>query len=132
MDALRLSPHVCALNGLIDCSVSRPILSDQLSQDAAPRKPASGAMASAVNMLDDVYGGAGEQAVELYHWVHDAVQKGNELEEAAAQMIDRWQNERTKFIPGFGHRFHKPEDPRTPRLLGLIAVSYTHLRAHET
>ena len=80
----------------------------------------NGAMASAVNMLDDVHGGAGEQAVELYHWVDDAVQKGEELEEAAAQMIDRWQNERTKFIPGFGHRFHKPEDPRTPRLLDLI------------
>ena len=70
----------------------------------------NGAMASAVNMLDDVHGGAGEQAVELYHWVDDAVQKGEELEEVAAQMIDRWQNERTKFIPGFGHRFHKPED----------------------
>jgi hypothetical protein len=26
----------------------------------------NGAMASAVNMLDDVHGGAGEQAVELY------------------------------------------------------------------
>mgnify|MGYP005992856785 FL=1 len=35
-------------------------------------------------------------------------------------MIDCWQAERTKFVPGFGHRFHKPEDPRAPRLLGLV------------
>jgi citrate synthase len=33
----------------------------------------NGAMATAVNMLDDVHGGAGEQAVELYHLI-DAVE----------------------------------------------------------
>jgi len=80
----------------------------------------NGAMASAVNMLDDVHGGAGEQAVELYTWIDDAVQGGQDLPSVAADMIDRWQSERTKFVPGFGHRFHKPEDPRAPRLLGLV------------
>jgi citrate synthase len=39
---------------------------------------------------------------------------------AATAMIDRWQTERTRFVPGFGHRFHKPEDPRAPRLLALV------------
>ncbi len=73
----------------------------------------NGAMASALNMLDDVHGGAGEQAVEFYGWI-DA---GTAVEDA----IDRWQAERTKYIPGFGHRFHTPEDPRAPRLLGLVA-----------
>ncbi|MET1411748.1 citryl-CoA lyase [Roseibium sp. HPY-6] len=80
----------------------------------------NGAMASAVNMLDDVHGGAGEQAVELYGWIDEAVSAGVDAEEAAAQMIDRWQQTRTAFVPGFGHRFHKPEDPRAPRLLGLV------------
>ena len=80
----------------------------------------NGAMASAVNMLDDVHGGAGEQAVELYHWIDDATAQGQNLPDAAAQMIDRWQSERTPFVPGFGHRFHKPEDPRAPRLLALV------------
>lgn len=77
----------------------------------------NGAMASAVNMLDDVHGGAGEQAVELYHWIAEA---GTPLDEATPAMIERWQSERTEFIPGFGHRFHKPEDPRAPRLLDLV------------
>ncbi|MVO17913.1 citryl-CoA lyase [Parasedimentitalea huanghaiensis] len=80
----------------------------------------NGAMASAVNMLDDVHGGAGEQAVELYSWIDDAVQGGQDLAAATAEMIDLWQSKHTKFVPGFGHRFHKPEDPRAPRLLGLV------------
>lgn len=80
----------------------------------------NGAMASAVNMLDDIHGGAGEQAVELYTWIADAVRDGADLTEATGEMIDRWQTERTTFVPGFGHRFHKPEDPRAPRLLGLV------------
>jgi citrate synthase len=80
----------------------------------------NGAMASAVNMLDDVHGGAGEQAVELMGWIDAAVGEGADLPEATGAMIDRWQAERTRFVPGFGHRFHKPEDPRAPRLLSLV------------
>lgn len=80
----------------------------------------NGAMASAINMLDDIHGGAGEQAVELYTWIAEAVENGQTLDEAVPSMIDRWQDERTRFVPGFGHRFHKPVDPRAPRLLGLV------------
>jgi citrate synthase len=86
----------------------------------------NGAMASAVNMLDDVHGGAGEQAVELYGWIKDAVASGTPIEKATEQAIDRWQAERTRFIPGFGHRFHKPEDPRAPRLLSLVDEAASH------
>ena len=75
----------------------------------------NGALASAVNMLDEVHGGAGEQAVELYHMIEAA---GGP--EHAGATINRWQSERSRFVPGFGHRFHKPEDPRAPRLLTLV------------
>jgi citrate synthase len=74
----------------------------------------NGALASAVNMLDDVHGGAGEQAVELYRRIDAAG-----LDATAAE-IDRWTAERGRFVPGFGHRFHKPVDPRAPRLLALV------------
>lgn len=80
----------------------------------------NGAMANAVNMLDDVHGGAGEQAVELYHAIRAAMAEGMSAEHAVTNQIDEWQATRTKFIPGFGHRFHKPEDPRAPRLLALV------------
>ncbi|MCF8482342.1 MAG: citryl-CoA lyase [Rhodospirillum sp.] len=74
----------------------------------------NGAMASAVNMLDDVHGGAGEQAVELYQAIVDA---GGPP--AAEGVVEEWLAVRGTHIPGFGHRFHKPEDPRAPRLLEL-------------
>ena len=80
----------------------------------------NGAMASAVNMLDDVHGGAGEQAVELYGWIDAATAAGTPLETATLAAIERWQGERGRFVPGFGHRFHKPADPRAPRLLALV------------
>lgn len=77
----------------------------------------NGAMASAVNMLDDVHGGAGEQALEIYTQIGEA--KG-ELRAATEAAVDHWQATQSKFVPGFGHRFHKPIDPRAPRLLGLV------------
>ncbi|MCI4664908.1 MAG: citryl-CoA lyase [Neomegalonema sp.] len=80
----------------------------------------NGAMASAVNMLDDVHGGAGEQAVELYMRIAEGTAEGAPLLEAAGRAVDAWRAERSTFIPGFGHRFHKPEDPRAPRLLALV------------
>ncbi len=80
--------------------------------------PLNNAMASAVNMLGDVHGGAGEQAVELYH--HITAFNGP-LPEA----LDAWTAARGKIIPGFGHRFHKPVDPRAPRLMALVREAAT-------
>lgn len=76
--------------------------------------PLNNAMASAVNMLGDVHGGAGEQAVTLYHFV-DA--RPEELGAA----LDDWIVTNGKILPGFGHRFHTPTDPRAPRLMTLVA-----------
>lgn len=80
----------------------------------------NGAMASAVNFLDDIHGGAGEQAVELYTMIDEAVRAGEALEATVSRIVDVWLAERDAFIPGFGHRFHKPEDPRASRLLALV------------
>lgn len=71
------------------------------------------AMASAVNMLGDIHGGAGEQAVELLHFVD-----GHSRDVASA--LEAWRAERGKIIPGFGHRFHTPTDPRAPALMRLV------------
>lgn len=80
--------------------------------------PLNGAMASAINTLDDVHGGAGEQAVELYE---DVLRRrdGLEIGEAAAAAIDHFTARRGKYLPGFGHRFH-PVDPRAAPLLALV------------
>ncbi|WP_283966739.1 citryl-CoA lyase [Tritonibacter sp. AK171] len=76
--------------------------------------PLNNAMATAVNMLGDVHGGAGQQAVELYH--HVDAHSGD-----LAAALDGWRAEHGKIIPGFGHRFHKPTDPRAPRLMALVS-----------
>lgn len=83
------------------------------------------AMSSAVNVLDDVHGGAGEQAVELYRLIHEHQEASSTLEDAVGDGIGEWQRTRGKHIPGFGHRFH-PVDPRGPRLLGLVEEAAEH------
>lgn len=72
------------------------------------------AMATGLNMLGDVHGGAGEQAVTLYRQVESA--GADDL----ATVLDAWRSEHGSYLPGFGHRFHKPVDPRAPRLLSLV------------
>ncbi len=81
--------------------------------------PLNGAMASAVNVLDDVQGGAGEQAVELYEDIARRAGEGAALDNATAQALDAFVTSKGHFIPGFGHRFH-PIDPRAGRLLDLV------------
>lgn len=81
--------------------------------------PVNGAMASAINVLDDVHGGAGQQCMELYGEI--AAEAGDAADPARAvdAVLQRWRAAGTKFFPGFGHRFH-PVDPRAPRLLALV------------
>lgn len=74
--------------------------------------PLNNAMASALNMLGDVHGGAGEQAVQLYHHIQD-------FDGAVPVALDDWIELNGKIVPGFGHRFHTPTDPRVPRLMQL-------------
>jgi citrate synthase len=77
------------------------------------------AMASAVNVLGDVHGGAGEQAVEMYQSIAAHQDTGAPLQEAVRAGLDEAIAEHGKFVSGFGHRFH-PVDPRAAPLLGLV------------
>jgi len=81
--------------------------------------PLNGAMASAINVLDDIHGGAGEQCMEMYADIDRHMQEGNEIAQAVSAGLDAFIAARGKVISGFGHRFH-PIDPRSPRLLGLV------------
>lgn len=80
------------------------------------------AMASAINVLGDVHGGAGEACVALYSRIaaetSDAATPA-ELETAARAAVEALRRAGVDHVPGFGHRFH-PIDPRVPRLLALV------------
>ena len=91
-------------------------------------------IATGAGMLGDSHGGAGEQAVELFNQIRDASLGGEDLEAATARLLDAWRS-RSRYIPGFGHRFH-PVDPRRGPLLSLVenavrdgVVSGDYLRA---
>ncbi|WP_224816108.1 citryl-CoA lyase [Hasllibacter sp. MH4015] len=77
-------------------------------------------MATGVNMLGDVHGGAGEQCAELLFDISARVDCGADPEKAVADVLSAWRDTHGKIIPGFGHRFHKPVDPRAPRLMALV------------
>ncbi|MEU8820218.1 citryl-CoA lyase [Actinoplanes sp. NPDC048796] len=86
------------------------------------------AMASAINVLGDSHGGAGEQCVEL---LSEIVTR----DVAADVVIAEWRARGIRYLPGFGHRFHT-RDPRRDPLLTLTAeaadagvVPGDHLRA---
>ena len=80
-------------------------------------------MATGVNMLGDIHGGAGEQCAELYFDIRDRFEAGLSLESATQEGIKSWMEKYGKIISGFGHRFHKPIDPRAPRLMELVRKS---------
>jgi citrate synthase len=82
--------------------------------------PLNGAMASAINALDDIHGGAGQQCMELMQAIGaQAPVDRDPSDEEVAAVIKDWQAQHGKVIPGFGHRWHKV-DPRAVRLLALV------------
>ncbi|WP_254445035.1 citryl-CoA lyase [Ruegeria atlantica] len=83
------------------------------------------AMATAVNMLGDVHGGAGEQCAELYYDIAARMDCGASLNDAVKDGLDSWRETYGKIVSGFGHRFHKPVDPRAPRLMQLVCDAAT-------
>lgn len=76
------------------------------------------AMASAINVLGDVHGGAGEQALEFYGRIAARMDAGADLGAAVAEELAVFRAEGGTHVPGYGHRFH-PVDPRAAPLLRL-------------
>jgi len=92
------------------------------------------AIATGVNMLGDVHGGAGQQCVEMLDEIRARHGTGEDWDAAAAEVMALRQ-ERSRYLPGFGHRFH-PIDPRRDPLLRLTeeavaagVVAGEHLQA---
>lgn len=76
----------------------------------------NGAVATGINLLGDVHGGAGQQCVELLNEICGQTQ--GDLQKTTFEVLAKWRA-RSPYIPGFGHRFH-PVDPRRDPLLSLV------------
>jgi citrate synthase len=81
--------------------------------------PVNGAMASAINVLDDVHGGAGQQCMDLMERIARACAGATPTRAEVEAGLDAYAAENGKIIPGFGHRFHGV-DPRAVRLMELV------------
>ncbi|PRX37990.1 citrate synthase [Meinhardsimonia xiamenensis] len=81
------------------------------------------AIATGVNMLGDVHGGAGEQCAELLNDIAARIDAGAPLGRAVEEGLSDWRARRGRIVPGYGHRFHKPVDPRAPRLMALVRAA---------
>lgn len=79
------------------------------------------AVASGVNTLGDVHGGAGEQCMELLAEVARRTASGEPADRAAASVVDEWRA-RSTYLPGFGHRFHAVDPRRDPLLRQVEAA----------
>jgi citrate synthase len=77
------------------------------------------AMASAINVLGGVHGGAGQQCMELFAAVRAAMEAGAALEAAVDTALAAQRAQHGRIVAGYGHRWH-PVDPRTAPLLGLV------------
>jgi citrate synthase len=84
------------------------------------------AMASAINILGDVHGGAVEQCVAFYNAIARRIDVSDikaldarVVRSAVEAEMKALEGNGVRRIPGFGHRFH-PTDPRAPRLLELV------------
>ncbi|MHA6622211.1 citryl-CoA lyase [Pseudonocardia sp. DLS-67] len=73
------------------------------------------AMASGVNVLGDVHGGAGQQLMELLARIE--AEDGAPTDAVRAALADL--KARRVHVPGFGHRFH-PVDPRRDPLMAAV------------
>jgi len=79
----------------------------------------NGAIASGVNVLGDVHGGAGQQCMELLADIASRESKATTPDAALRAGLEEFHAKHGRFIPGFGHRFHGI-DPRAARLSELI------------
>jgi citrate synthase len=86
------------------------------------------AMASGINALGDVHGGAGQQCMELLADIHGREKAGTARDIAVREGLQAFREKGGGFIPGFGHRFHAV-DPRAVRLSEMLseAVRENHI-----
>lgn len=79
------------------------------------------AVATGVNLLGDVHGGAGQQCMQVLDGARRRAAGGEAPGDVVAAVLTEYRS-RGAYVPGFGHRFHR-RDPRRDPLLALLSAA---------
>lgn len=119
-----------AMVTLMEHGLTPSVIAARMVAISAPEAMQS-AVAAGLLAVGSTFVGTMELAIKLI----DEVLAAPEGEAARAQAIARRYRESRQPLPGFGHHLHKPDDPRSARLLALAAAHDTpghHVRALRT
>ncbi len=100
---------------LVEHGLTPSAISARLIYDSAP-EALQGAVAGGLLAVGGQFVGTMEGAARLLQTIVDDA--GDDVAAAARRVAEEHRASGTP-IPGFGHPFHRPDDPRTPKLLAL-------------
>jgi len=102
---------------LMEHGLTPSTISARLIYDSAP-EALQGAVAGGLLAVGGQFVGTMEGAAQLLERIVDEADNGGGVEAAALRLAEEHRAAR-QAIPGFGHPLHKPDDPRSPKLLAL-------------
>jgi citrate synthase len=102
---------------LVEHGITPSSLVARLTYLGAPES-LQGAVAAGLNGLGTVFVGSIEGAAKMLYDAMPTADPAADRAAIAAKVVEGFQA-RKQIIPGIGHPFHKPIDPRTPRLFQI-------------
>lgn len=112
---------------LMEHGITPSVIAARMVYDSSP-DALQGAMAAGLLAVGSNFVGTMEGCAALLEEILSAP----EGEAERAQAIARRHREQKRPVPGFGHPHHKPDDPRSPKLLAIAegaGVPGRHIRA---
>lgn len=102
---------------LVEHGLTPSALAARLTYIGAP-EAMQAAVAAGLSGLGSVFVGSMETAARMLQEVLPDPKADADLASLATQTVERFRS-RKQIIPGIGHTFHKPVDPRAPRLFEI-------------